>query len=78
MSVTDIQLEAGLDHVSRGTIFDILHTRGFKAYLEEYKFILHRQKCKSTIDCVTRTPALVQLIASFPWTPARHTAYSRL
>jgi hypothetical protein len=39
---------------------------------------IHRQKCKSTIDCATRTRAHAQLIASFPWTPARRAAYSRL
>jgi hypothetical protein len=37
-----------------------------------------RQKCKSTIDCATRTRAHAQLIASFPWTPARRAAYSHL
>jgi hypothetical protein len=36
----------------------------------------HRQKCKSTIDCTTRTRAHAQLIASFSWTPARRAAYS--
>jgi hypothetical protein len=39
---------------------------------------LHRQMCKSTIGCVTRTRAHAQLIASFPWTPARRAAYSHL
>jgi len=38
----------------------------------------HRQKCKSTIGCATRTRAHAQLIASFPWTPARRAAYSHL
>jgi len=38
---------------------------------------IHRQKCKSTIGCATRTRAHTQLIASFPWTPARRAAYSR-
>jgi hypothetical protein len=38
----------------------------------------HRQKCKLTIDCTTRIRSLTQLIASFPWTPARCAAYSRL
>jgi len=40
--------------------------------------LLLRQKCKSTIDCATRTRAHAQLIASFPWTPARRAAYSHL
>jgi len=39
---------------------------------------LHRQQCKLTIDCTTRTRALVQLLASFPWTAAQHPAYRRL
>jgi hypothetical protein len=38
----------------------------------------HRQKCKSTIGCATRTHAHAQLIASFPWTPAPRTAYSHV
>jgi hypothetical protein len=41
-------------------------------------FPTDRQKCKSTIDCATRTRAHAQLIASFPWTPARRVAYSHL
>jgi hypothetical protein len=39
---------------------------------------VHRQKCKSTIGCAIRTPAHVQLIATFPWTPAQRAAYSHL
>jgi len=39
---------------------------------------VHRQKCKLTIGCTTRTCAHTQLIASFPWTPAWRTAYSHL
>jgi len=38
----------------------------------------HRQKCKLTIGCATCTRAHAQLIASFPWTPVRRTAYSHL
>jgi hypothetical protein len=38
----------------------------------------HRQKCKSTIGCAMHTRAHAQRIASFPWTPARHAAYSHL
>jgi hypothetical protein len=39
---------------------------------------VHRQKCKSNIGCATRTPAQAQLMASFPWTPARRAAYTHL
>jgi hypothetical protein len=39
---------------------------------------VHRQKCKSTIGCATHTRAHAQIIASFPWTPARRAAYSHL
>ena len=39
---------------------------------------VHRQKCKSSIDSATRTRAHAQLMASFPWTPARRAPYSRL
>jgi len=38
----------------------------------------YQQKCKSTIDCATRTRTLAQRLASFPWTPVCCAAYSRL
>ena len=36
----DLRREAGLSHVSDITVFRALHEQGFKAYHEEFKFIL--------------------------------------
>lgn len=40
MSLTEIQCEARLGHVSKSTVLRALHERGLKAYREEFKFIL--------------------------------------
>ena len=40
MRLVDLRREADLSHVSDTTIFRALHEQGFKAYHEEFKFIL--------------------------------------
>jgi len=47
-------------------------------HLDVVTAFLHRQKCKSNIGCATRTRTHVQLITSFPWTPAQRAACSYL
>jgi hypothetical protein len=61
MSLTEIQLEAGLGHVSRGTIFDTLRTRGIKAYVEECKFILDEDNKKRRVVSGTSVPRLCRM-----------------
>jgi len=51
MSLTELQLEAGLGHVSRGTIFNTLHSRGITAYVEECKFILDEENKQRRVVC---------------------------
>jgi len=58
MSLTEIQLEAGLGHVSRGPIFDTLRTRGIKGYVEECKFILDEDNKKRRVISGTSLPRL--------------------
>jgi len=58
MSLTEVQLEAGLGHVSRGTIFDTLRTRGIKAYVEECRFILDEDNKKRRVVSGTSLPRL--------------------
>jgi hypothetical protein len=40
MSLVELQLEAGLSHVSPSTVLKALNERGIKSYREEWKFIL--------------------------------------
>jgi len=61
MSLTGIQLEAGLGHVSRGTIFDTVHTRGSKAYVEKCKFILDEDNKKRRVVSGTSLPRLCRV-----------------
>jgi len=69
---TDVQSEVGGG-------FEILENSfGGGEMAGERTGIVHRQKCKLPIRCATRTRAQAQLIASFPWTPARRAAYSQL
>jgi len=58
MSLTEIQLEAVLGHVSRGAIFDTLRTRGIKAYVEECKFILDEDNKRRRVVSGTSLPRL--------------------
>ena len=51
MTLTEIQLETGLGHVSRGTIFQTLQLRGIKAYVEECKFILNEENKQRRMVC---------------------------
>lgn len=51
MTLTELQLEAGLGHVSRGTIFQNLPSRGIKAYVEECKLILGEEGGQRRIVC---------------------------
>ena len=51
MTLTELQLEAGLGHVSRGTIFQTLQSQGIKAYVEECKFILDEENKQRRMVC---------------------------
>jgi hypothetical protein len=51
MSLTELQLEAGLGHVSHGTIFNSLHSWEIKAYVEECKFILDEENKQQRVVC---------------------------
>lgn len=46
MTLTEIQCEAGLGHVSKSTVFKALKSQGIKAYVEEKKFILNEDNKK--------------------------------
>ena len=46
MTLTEIQREAGLGHIGRGTIVRALQSRRIKAYVEECKFILNEDNKK--------------------------------
>ena len=43
MTHVDLQLEANLGHVSRSTIYKTLRSFGYRAYVEEFKFILDEE-----------------------------------
>lgn len=43
MTLVDLQLEANLGHVSRSTIYKTLRSFGYRAYVEEFKFILDEE-----------------------------------
>ena len=51
MSLRGLQLGAGLGHVVQSTVFNTLHARGVKAYVEECKFILNEENMKWRIVC---------------------------
>jgi hypothetical protein len=51
MSLTELLLEAGLGDVSRGTIFNPLHSRGMKAYVAECKKILDEENKQRRVVC---------------------------
>jgi hypothetical protein len=62
------------------TYFDSQLISRFNSYQLFYWMLEtgHRQKCKSSRHCATRTSAHAQLIASVPWTPLLRAANSHL
>jgi hypothetical protein len=56
MSLTEIQLKVGLDHVSSGTVFDTLCTREIKADVEKCKFVFNEYNKKQRVVSGTSLP----------------------
>lgn len=58
MRLVDLRREAGLSHASDTTVFRALHEQGFKAYHEEFKFILTAENKAERMVSTYDTPCL--------------------